>query len=98
LLAGRPVWKLEPQSSPGAPPLWCFGAGIDPDLAVETSDRSVTVSLLELDQELVFADTDALVAWLDSNEPLFLQRGALGPDAFGRLLAGRLAEWRGQGH
>lgn len=98
VMGGRPTWRLEPQSSPGAPDLWCFGPGVDPELAVDVGPRAITLTLLDQNIGFAFADGDALASWLDANEPLFLERASLPPETYRHLLDGRIAQWRAEGH
>src|ERR1700744_3500306 len=71
LLIGRPGWRLEQRSTPGADPLWCFVAGgkIEFSVAVDDGGAAVRLYSMETDRELVFDSADALVAWLRANRP-----------------------------
>jgi hypothetical protein len=57
LLVGRPGWRLEPRSTPGTTPLWCF----------TVNDGSLRLYVMDTDQEIIFKDADGLMAWLRSN-------------------------------
>jgi hypothetical protein len=67
LLGGRPGWRLEPSSSPGMEPMWCFVVNGRIEYSVSADRESVRLYVMESDQELVFADGDALMAWLRTN-------------------------------
>jgi hypothetical protein len=67
LLGGRPGWRLEPRSTPGATPLWCFVFGGKIEFSVTADSDSISLYLMETDQEIAFKDADGLSAWLRSN-------------------------------
>jgi hypothetical protein len=67
LLLGRPGWRLEPRSTPGATPLWCFVFNGKIEFSVTVEEGSARLYLMETDQELQFADSEALMAWLQAN-------------------------------
>jgi hypothetical protein len=67
LLLGRPGWRLEPRSTPGATPLWCFVDNGKIEFSVTVDAGSVHLYVMETDQEIVFDDGDALMAWLRAN-------------------------------
>ena len=64
---GRPGWRLEPRSTPGATPLWCFVFNGKIEFSVTVEAASVRLYVMETDQEIVFADADGLMAWLRAN-------------------------------
>jgi hypothetical protein len=67
LLVGRPGWRLEPQSTPGATPLWCFVFNGKIEYSVTAVEGSLRLYVMETDQEIAFADEEALTAWLRAN-------------------------------
>lgn len=67
LLVGRPGWRLEPRSTPGATPLWCFVFNGKIEFSVTVDGNSVRLYVMETDQEIIFPDADALMAWLRAN-------------------------------
>ena len=67
LLVGRPGWRLEPQSTPGATPLWCFVVNGRIEFSVSVEDGSVRLYVMETDQEITFADGEGLMAWFRAN-------------------------------
>lgn len=64
LLEGRPGWRLEPRSTPGASPLWCFVAGAEIEFSVTAEDGAIHLYVMASDEELAFRDVDELTAWL----------------------------------
>ena len=81
LLGGRPGWRLEPRSTPGAGPLWCFVFNGKIEYSVTVDRGIIHLYVMDTDQEIVFADADELMAWLRSNraeaaqEPVRTRRG-----------------------
>ena len=67
LLGGRPGWRLEPRSTPGTTPLWCFVFNGKIEFSVTVDGESVRLYVMETDQEIVFDDADGLMAWLRAN-------------------------------
>jgi hypothetical protein len=67
LLGGRPGWRLEPRSTPGATPLWCFVFNGRIEFSVTVDGGSIRLYVMETDRELTFDDADGLMAWLRSN-------------------------------
>jgi hypothetical protein len=67
LLGGRPGWRLEPRSTPGTTPLWCFVVNGRIEFSVTADPESVRLYVMETDQEIIFDDGDGLMAWLRSN-------------------------------
>jgi hypothetical protein len=67
LVGGRPGWRLEPRSTPGAPPLWCFVFNGGIEFSVTAERGSVRLYVMDTDQEIAFDDGDALMAWLRVN-------------------------------
>ena len=91
LLGGRPGWRLEPRSTPGATPLWCFVAAGKIEYSVTADGGSVRLYVMETDQEIVFKDAGQLTAWLQTNRPEALQEPASRPTGPSRLR--KLFEW-----
>jgi hypothetical protein len=69
LLVGRPGWRLEPRSTPGSTPLWCFvfNGKIEFSVTVDADAGSVSLYVMETDQEIIFEDAEGLMAWLRAN-------------------------------
>jgi hypothetical protein len=64
---GRPGWRLEPQTSPGASPLWCYVAGGKVECSVTVVEGAIRLYEMETDREIVFPDVTALTAWLQQH-------------------------------
>jgi hypothetical protein len=76
LLVGRPGWRLEPQSTPGAPPLWCFVFNGKIEFSVTVAEGSVRLYVMATDQEITFADRELLAAWFRANRAEAMQEPA----------------------
>jgi len=67
LVEGRPGWRLEPRSTPGAAPLWCFVAGGEVEFSVTVEDGSIRLYVMATDEEIEFEHTDELEAWMHAH-------------------------------
>jgi hypothetical protein len=67
LLGGRPGWRLEPRSTPGTTPLWCFVVNGKIEFSVTADSESVRLYVMDTDREIVFDDGAGLMAWLRTN-------------------------------
>src|SRR5277367_2386710 len=67
VLVGRPGWRLEPRSTPGATPLWCFVFSGRIEFSVSVEAGLVRLYVMDTDQEIVFDDAEGLMAWLRAN-------------------------------
>ncbi len=67
LLRGRPGWRLEPRTTPGASPLWCYVDGGEIEFSVMAESGSIRLYVMATDEELVFRGADELSAWLVAN-------------------------------
>ncbi len=67
LLVGRPGWRLEPRSTPGATPLWCFVFNGKIEFSVTVDADSIHLYVMETDREILFEKADDLMAWLRTN-------------------------------
>jgi hypothetical protein len=91
LFQGRPGWRLEPRTTPGASPLWCFVVDGHVEFSVTAEGGAIRLYVMDSDQEMVFADADALVAWLRSYRSDALQEAPGRPD--GKRRVKRFFEW-----
>ena len=91
LLAGRPGWRLEPRSTPGATPLWCFVFGGKIEFSVTVDGGAIQLYLMDTDQEIVFEDADGLTAWLREHRVEALQDRTARPSRKSRFR--RMTEW-----
>jgi len=67
VLVGRPGWRLEPRSTPGATPLWCFVFNGRIEFSVTVEAGSIRLYVMDTDQEIVFDNGEGLMAWLRAN-------------------------------
>jgi hypothetical protein len=91
LFGGRPGWRLEPRSTPGATPLWCFVFGGKIEYSVTVDADVINLYEMETDQEMVFRDADELTTWLSTHRPEALQEPASRPARKSRFR--KLFEW-----
>jgi hypothetical protein len=73
LVRRRPGWSLQAVSTPGAPPVWCFGSAGTNELSVTARDGSIDVYIVDLDQNVTLGTPDQLVAWLRAYKAEALQ-------------------------
>ena len=91
LLQGRPGWRLEPRTTPGASPLWCFVAEGKVVFSVTAEGGSVRLYEMDLDRELVFGGIAELTTWLRSNRADALQEATRRTE--GRTRVKKFFEW-----
>ena len=92
LLVGRPGWRLEPRSTPGATPLWCFVFGGKIEFSVTAEGGSIHLYVMETDEEIVFKDADELTTWLRAHRAEALQEPTARSPA-GKSRFRKLFEW-----
>jgi hypothetical protein len=91
LLRGRPGWRLEPRTTPGATPLWCFVANGHIVYSVAAEAGVIRLYIMESDQEVAFSGTDGLTGWLQEHRPDAMQDAVVRPD--GKKRAKKFFEW-----
>jgi hypothetical protein len=91
LLVGRPGWRLEPRATPGSTPLWCFVFNGKIEFSVTVEEGSLRLYVMETDQEIQFADGEALSAWLRANRAEALLDPVPRPTKKSRLR--KLTQW-----
>jgi hypothetical protein len=91
LLRRRPGWSLQENSTPGAPPVWCFGSRVKTDLSVKSDTGSICVHVVETDQEVTLGGASELVAWLATHRPAALHDPKSG--VLATLRSGKLFRW-----
>jgi hypothetical protein len=91
LFQGRPGWRLEPRTTPGATPLWCFVANGKVEFSVTADGGSLRLYVMDTDQEIVFEDLHDLRAWLKANRAEALQDAPTRPD--GKTRVKKFFEW-----
>ena len=75
----------------GASPLWCYVVGGEIEFSVAVEDGVIRLYVMDTDEEVVLADTDALTNWLQTYKAHALQDAPGRPD--GRTRAKRFFEW-----
>ncbi len=91
LLEGRPGWRLEPRTTPGATPLWCFVSEGEIEFSVAAEDGVIHLYRMATDEEFAFRDAEALTAWLRVHRDDALQERPPRPE--GKQRARRFFEW-----
>jgi hypothetical protein len=80
LFADRPGWRLEPQTTPGANPLWCYVDEERIEFSVAAHEGVIRLYVMATDREITFESPDALTTWLREHkadalrEPLLRQQ------------------------
>ena len=92
LFGGRPGWRLEARSTPGATPLWCFVVAGKIEFSVTRDQDAIHLYIMETDREIVFKDADELTAWLRSNRAEAMQEPTAGAVP-GKSRFRKLFEW-----
>jgi hypothetical protein len=81
LVKGRPGWRLEPRTTPGASPLWCFVVDGEIEFSVSAEKDTFHLYVMETDKELVFRSDEQLRAWLQAHRPEALGEPSAQPEA-----------------
>ncbi len=85
LVQGRPGWRLEPRTTPGASPMWCFVVNGEIEFSVSADDGALHLYVMATDQEFILRSTEELSAWLENHRPEALSERQVGPDGKARL-------------
>jgi hypothetical protein len=91
LLGSLDGWRLEPRTTPGASPTWCFVSQGKVECSVSVEGSDVALYVMDTDEEFHFPTNDALQAWLGEHRPEALRQTPARPDRKGR--ARRFFEW-----
>jgi hypothetical protein len=91
LFEGRPGWRLEPRTTPGATPLWCFVVDGEIEYSVAAEDGAIHLYVMATDEELTFRDAEELTAWLRVHRQDALQERPARPA--GEKRSRRFFEW-----
>lgn len=91
LVKGRPGWRLEPRTTPGSSPVWCFVVNGEIEFSVSVDDGAVHLYIMATDQEAVLKDAEQLSAWLTAHRPDAL--GEKQVTASGKARAKGFFEW-----
>lgn len=68
-LKRRKGWSLQPMSSPGAPPTWCYRSGAKISLQASVLRGAICVYVMEDDREVRFQTVEELANRLEGNRP-----------------------------
>lgn len=91
LLGGLEGWRLEPRTTPGASPLWCFLSDGKIEFSVTVDGSVIVLYVMGTDEELTFPGRDALMAWLGEHRPESTRQMA--PRAKGKNRFRKFFEW-----
>ena len=91
LVKGRPGWRLEPRTTPGASPLWCFVESGEIEFSVSADDGKLHLYVMATDREVVLQGADELSAWLETNRPEALAEREVTPGGKARMKG--MLEW-----
>jgi hypothetical protein len=91
LLRGRPGWRLEQRTTPGASPVWCYVVGGEIEFSVAVEDGVIRLYVMDTDQEVLLADRDELTTWMQTYKAHALQEAPTQPDGSKRVK--RFFEW-----
>ena len=91
LFQGRPGWRLEPRTTPGASPLWCFVVDGRIEFSVAAEEGAIRLYVMDTDEEVVFAGVDELTAWLRASRSDALREAAAHPG--GKTRVKKFFEW-----
>ena len=91
LLRGRPGWRLEPRTTPGATPLWCFVDSGRVVYSVTAESGVIRLYIMESDEEVAFCDAAGLTAWLQEHRPEAMEDTPVQPSR--RKRARKFFEW-----
>ncbi len=92
LVDGVPGWRLEPRTTPGSSPLWCFVADGKIEFSVSVEGTELVLYDMDTDRDTRFADRETLEAWLREHRPDTLQEAPPRPDR--KVRARRFFEWK----
>jgi hypothetical protein len=85
LVVGRPGWRLEPRTTPGASPVWCFVANGEIELSASADDGALHLYVMATDQEFVLQTAEDLSAWLERHRPEALSDRQISPSGKARM-------------
>jgi hypothetical protein len=69
LLGGLEGWRLEPRTTPGATPLWCFLSDGKVEFSATADGTAIVLYVMDTDEEIRFPSREAFVAWLQEHRP-----------------------------
>jgi hypothetical protein len=84
-------WRLEPRTTPGATPLWCFLSAGKVEFSVAVDGAAIVLYVMDTDEEMTFPSRDAFVAWLQEHRPETMRQ--VPPRAKGKNRVRKFFEW-----
>jgi len=91
LFGSRPGWRLEPKSTPGSAPVWCFVFGGKIEFSVTADSDSIHLYEMETDRDIAFNDADELAKWFRTHRAEAMQEPAIRASRKSRFR--KLIEW-----
>jgi hypothetical protein len=91
LLGGLEGWRLEPRTTPGASPLWCFLSEGKVVFSVSVEGPVISLYVMDTDEELTFPSREAFECWLGEHRPDALLQSPAPVERKKRIR--RLFEW-----
>jgi hypothetical protein len=91
LLGSLEGWRLEPRTTPGASPLWCFLSDGKIVFSVSVEGPAISLYVMDTDEEVTFSSREAFEAWLEEHRPDAVRRGPIRSD--GKTRFRKLFEW-----
>jgi hypothetical protein len=85
LLGSRPGWRLEPQTTPGASPLWCYVVDGEIEFSVTAESGGISLYSMADDRQHHFDDADELTAWLSLHRADALRDAPDGPEGKSKI-------------
>jgi hypothetical protein len=91
LLQEVPGWRLEPRTTPGASPLWCFASKGKIEFSVTVDGSELVLYDMDTDHEVRFSNRETLIAWLVEHRPDTMREAPPRPE--GRERVRKFFEW-----
>ena len=91
LLGGLEGWRLEPRTTPGASPVWCFLSDGKIEFSVSVDGPAIVLYVMDTDEEVTFPSRDALETWLGEHRPESMRHAA--PRVKGKNRFRKFFEW-----
>jgi hypothetical protein len=91
LVKGRPGWRLEPRTTPGASPLWCFVTNGEIEFSVTADAGKLHLYVMATDKEVILQSAEELSVWLTTHKPEALSDRVIGPQGKARVKG--MLEW-----
>jgi hypothetical protein len=91
LVKGRPGWRLEPRTTPGASPLWCYVVNGEIEFSASVDDGQLHLYIMATDKEYVLQSIEQLSTWLGTHRPEAVSDRVVTPDGKARVKG--MLEW-----